>query len=755
MEWYVDVVLPLPIDRLFTYSVPDDFVGRIARGMRLSVPFGRNRTYTAVAYRLHTKKPTDYKVKKILSVLDTEPVLLENQMHLMDWIAEYYICSKGEVMKAMLPAALRPGGEGMTEDYHPHYEICVRLAFHYDEKILNVFFEKLLRAPRQSEALTAYLDLSGLADNPASEPVYVTRRALVSACGSASAVDSLISKGVLEVWRNETGRLPVFDGHLSPPNKLNSYQEQALEAIHSSFTDKDICLLHGVTSSGKTEVYIHLMKECIESEGGQVLFLLPEIALTLHIMRRLQRVFGDDMCVYHSRCSDSERAEIWKRQLGSDPFKVVVGARSALFLPFRNLKLAVIDEEHDASYKQADPAPRYNARNSALMLASFCEAKVLLGSATPSVESYYNALRGRYGFTRIDYRYMGLPLPKIEVVDVFELRRKKIMKGLFSPVLTERIDNVLREGRQAIVFRNRRGYSPIVRCVVCGWTPRCDSCDVSMTWHRRLMRLTCHYCGKTYPLPKVCPECGGSAFDTVGYGTEKVEEEIGKLFPAAVTGRLDIDTASSPAAYERILQDFQDGVTDILIGTQMVTKGLDFDRVGVVGILDADSVMGIPDFRSAERAFQMLQQVAGRAGRRSGQGRVVVQSSQAWLPLYNMIVEGNYSVFFEQELEERRTFNYPPFCRIVCVYLKSRDYAAVDQASQWLGEQMRLVFGERVLGPDAPVIQRVQMQFIRKLMLKIESGVAISPVRKRLVTLRDRLISVFPKVTLYFDVDPM
>lgn len=754
MKWYVDVILPLPLDRLFTYSVPDTWVGKVARGMRLSVPFGRNQTYTAIVCKLHTTEPSGYEVKPFLSVLDTEPTLLENQMRLLDWIAGYYICPKGDVMKAMLPAALRPEGEGLSGGFRSHVENCVRLTFDYEEATLNSVLEGLRKAPRQAEALVVYIDISGLAENPTSEPGIVTRRALVSACGSASAVDSLISKGILEIWQNETGRLPAFDGSPFPPNRLNECQKRAFDTIRASFSEKDICLLYGITSSGKTEVYIHLMKECIES-GGQVLFLLPEIALTLHIMQRLQRFFGNDMCVYHSRCSDAVRAEIWKRQLSPNPFKVIVGARSALFLPFRNLRLAVIDEEHDSSYKQENPAPRYNARNTALVLASFYGAKVLLGSATPSVETYHNALKGRYGLAQMNYRFMGFPLPDIEVVDVFELRRKKIMKGLFSPLLSGRIEEALSEGRQTILFRNRRGYSPVMSCTSCGWIPRCESCDVSLTWHRKLKRLVCHYCGKTYPLPQVCPKCGGNCFNTIGYGTEKVEEEIGKLFPSAATGRLDIDTASSPVAYERILRDFQDGVTDILIGTQMVTKGLDFDHVGVVGILDADSVMGAPDFRSSERAFQMLQQVAGRAGRRFGQGHVVVQTSQAGLPLYNMVVEGSYFDFFRQEIEERRMFNYPPFSRIVCVYLKSRDFAVVDNAAQWLGAQMRIVFGDRVLGPDAPVVQRVQMQFIRKLMLKMEYGAAVLPVRERLAALRDRLTAKYPKVTLYYDVDPM
>lgn len=754
MDRFVDVILPLPLDGLFTYSIPDGMSGRILPGMRLCVQFGRSRNYTALAVRTHHSEPSGYKVKPVLALLDETPSVTAGQMKLIDWLSDYYMCPKGDVMKAVLPAVLRPSGEGSLHEYRPRMEVCVRLSFPYDESHLNDIFESLSRSPKQADMLTVWLDLSGLAENPADEPKIVTKRALLAHCQSPSALTGLIQKGILENWSYESGRLPEHDGRLFPPNALNAQQSDALEGIRQCFTTKDVCLLHGVTSSGKTEVYIHLMKQYME-QGRQVLFLLPEIALTLHIMRRLQRVFGDDMCVYHSRCTDAGRAAIWKRQLSDNPFRIVVGARSAIFLPFRNLGLVIVDEEHDSSYKQSDPAPRYNGRNTALMLAAFSGAKALLGSATPSIESYYNATAGKYGLVEMTRRYMDLPLPEIEVVDVYELRRKKRMSGLLSPVLENYMRQAFEENRQVILFRNRRGYAPMLRCEACGWIPKCDSCDVSLTWHRNMNRLSCHYCGKMYQVPSVCPECGCRHLSSGGYGTEKVEDEIHRIFPKVVTGRLDLDTATSPLAYNQILQDFQDGVTDVLIGTQMVTKGLDFDRVSVVGILSADSIMGAPDFRSAERAFQMMSQVAGRAGRRFSRGHVVIQTRQADNPVYSMVTGGCYGKFYENEVAEREMFRYPPFSRIVSIYLKSPDAVQLDDSALWLGGQLRAVFGDRVLGPDVPYVSRIHMQYLRKLMLKVETGVSMTPVRDRLLQLRSGFANRYRQVTLYFDADPM
>ncbi|MCQ2074913.1 MAG: primosomal protein N' [Bacteroidaceae bacterium] len=737
MRSFVDVILPLPLDGVFTYLVPEEITCSLRPGMVVRVPFGHRRTCPAVVVRSHNDEPVGYRLKKVLSLGSGEPVLTELQMRLLDWISDYYLCPKGDVMKAMLPSILRPGDD-REKAFRPKTETCIRVAGVFDIQDY---------AGRQREMLSAYLELSSDAD-------IVTKKALLEVCNSSSALSALVSKGVLESWKHEIGRLPVFDGKIYPVNKLNSYQESALSSIRKSFSTQDICLLHGVTSSGKTEVYIHLIKECID-RGGQVLFLLPEIALTLHIMRRLQKVFGNDMCVYHSRCSDAERAEIWNRQLGSEPFKLVVGARSAVFLPFRNLSLTIVDEEHDSSYKQDEPAPRYNARNVAMVLSSYSGAKVLLGSATPSMESYYNALNGKYGLAVMEHRFMDIPLPAVDVVDVYELRRKKRMTGILSPLLENYMRDALNGGNQVILFRNRRGFAPVVHCQACGWAPKCDSCDVNLTWHKGLSRLSCHYCGKTYGMPEVCPECGAGSFGFYGYGTEKVEEEVHSLFPNAITGRLDMDTVSSTGAYEQVLQDFQDGVTNVLIGTQMVSKGLDFERVSVVGILNADSMTGNPDFRSAERAFQMMQQVSGRAGRKYGRGHVVVQTGRADDEFYSIVTGGQYSQFYQNEIEERRLFHYPPFYRIVSVCLKSTDNTILDEAAGWMGNQMNMIFPDRVLGPDAPPVTKVQMQYIRRLMLKIETESSLRPVRERLILLRRELESHYSKVSVHYDVDPM
>lgn len=752
VKTFVDVILPLPLDCLFTYLVPDSLTGHIRPGTRIRVPFGHSRTYTGVAVRVHNDEPAGYKVKPIISA-DETVVLVSSQMRLIDWMSEYYLCSKGDVTKAMLPVVLRPGSD-CEREFKPRTECCVRLREQFDQDALNRIFDSLSRARKQYDILIAYLDLSGLADSPGSAPGLVSKRTLLSACNSPSALDSLVDKGVLEYWEHEIGWLPVYSGPVVQPNALNDDQRKAYADICSSFSSKNICLLHGVTSSGKTEVYIHLIKKVLE-QGGQVLFLLPEIALTLHIMNRLQRVFGDAMCVYHSRLSDAGRAEIWKRQLGPNPYRLVVGARSAVFLPFTDLRLAIVDEEHDSSYKQEDPAPRYNARNLTMVLASFFNAKVLLGSATPSLETYSSAMSGKYGLAVMNRRYMDIPLPDIQVVDEYELRRKKRMSGLFSPLLADSIRTALRDGNQVILFRNRRGYANQVSCKSCGWTPKCECCDVGLTWHKRLGRLSCHYCGKLYELPKLCPQCGGTSFGPSGYGTEKVEEEIGRLFPEAVVGRLDTDTVTSSLAYDRIMQDFQEGVTNVLIGTQMVSKGLDFERVSVVGVLSADSIMGAPDFRSAERAFQMMQQVSGRAGRRHGRGLVVIQTRQADDDIYSYVRSGSYRDFYDREIVERQMFNYPPFCKIIYIYLKSADDVQLESAAEWLGCQLRLIFPDRVLGPDAPPVSRIQMQYIRKLMLKIESGVSTAPVRERLRLLRSEFEKRHHRVTLYFDVDPM
>ena len=546
---------------------------------------------------------------------------------------------------------------------------------------------------------------------------------------------------------------PVETGE---PNALSGAQEAALKGIREAFGRKDVVLLEGVTSSGKTEIYIHLMREAVRN-GRQVLYLLPEIALTVQIRRRLGRVFGDSLCVYHSKDSGSERAEIWGRQLSGEPYAVVLGARSAVFLPFTRLGLVIIDEEHDTSFKQQEPAPRYHARSVAIMLARMSGAKTLLGTATPSAESYFNAKSGKYGLVRLLTRHGDMLMPQVDVIDIRDLGRRKMMKGPFSPQLIESVKRALSEGRQAILFKNRRGFAPMVECRDCGWVPRCGCCDVTLTYHKRTGKLTCHYCGNAYQMPAACPACGSARLTTRGAGTEKIEEEVAALFPEARIARMDTDTTLSRSAHEDIIRTFAAGGTDILIGTQMITKGLDFDRVSVVGILDADALLNIPDFRAFEQAYTLMSQVAGRAGRKGRRGLVLLQTRDPELPVVNHVVTYNSEAFYSELLEERKSFNYPPYCRLIYVYMRHRKDETAGMAAAAMGEMLRRWLGERVLGPDKPAVQRVKGMSIRKIMLKLEPGVDLPRVKLYLREARERLsgMDTFSNVQVYFDVDPL
>lgn len=539
-----------------------------------------------------------------------------------------------------------------------------------------------------------------------------------------------------------------------PPAPLTDEQQKAMEGIIDEWQRHDVCLLHGVTSSGKTEIYIHLMQKAIE-EGKQVLFMLPEIVLTTQLTERLRRVFGDRLGVYHSRHTDKVRVELYQKMLTDAPYDIVVGVRSSIFLPFRRLGLIIIDEEHETSFKQQEPAPRYHARNTALVLAKQAGAKALLGSATPSLESYHNALSGKYGLVTLKTRFAGMQLPGIEVVDVQEMRRKKLMPGVFSPQLLGHIREALGQHRQVILFQNRRGYAPVLECRECGWTPRCEKCDVSLTMHRSLRQMVCHYCGTTYSIPAKCPNCEGRSLSTRGYGTERIEEQLQAILPEARIARMDLDTTRSRQGYEQILHDFEEGRTDILIGTQMVTKGLDFDRVSLVGILSADTMLAQPDFRSYERAFQLMEQVAGRAGRKDSVGHVVLQTRDAGNDIVQQVVSHDYEGMYAQQAEERELFRYPPFCRVIFIYLKHRDEGVVEQLSTDFAALLRQVFGERVLGPDTPPVSRVQRLHIRKLILKMELTAPMSAVRERLLVLQGQVLAMpgYRSAQVYYDVD--
>lgn len=647
--------------------------------------------------------------------------------------------------------------ESLARKYHPKTEVYVRLSGKYrDEDLLHAWLNQLKRAPMQLALLTTYLELSrystGLAVHNSDSVMEVSRSALLREGNASPAVlTALCQRGILETYVRDVPRLRDYAG-TGEVHELSEAQDIAFQQINTCFMVQNVCLLHGVTSSGKTEVYIHLVQQEL-ARGRQVLYLLPEIALTTQITERLARVFGDQMGVYHSKFPDAERVEIWKRQVGDHPLSLILGARSALFLPFAHLGLIIVDEEHDASYKQQDPAPRYHARDAAIVLAKMSGAKVLLGTATPAVETYYNVQIGKYGSVVLDRRYGEVSMPEIVVEDVKELRRKKLMKTPFSPRLTEEIREALARKEQVILFQNRRGYAPVVSCRACGWVPRCQKCDVCLTYHQRPDRLVCHYCGATYAVPRQCPQCGGAELRDLGYGTEKIEAAVATCFPEARTVRMDLDTTRSRQAYERIIQDFQQGHTDILIGTQMVTKGLDFDKVRVVGILNADQMMNKPDFRAYERAYQIMAQVAGRAGRRGQYGVIVVQTYQPDAPVIEQIVRNDYVGMYRVQMEERKNFDFPPFCRLINIYMKHRQESVVATASETLAGYLRPIFGDGLLGPERPVVGRVQAQYIRKIMVKLCPEISGSEVRRQLLGALTRLD--MKSVTIYFDVDPV
>ncbi|MCR4993800.1 MAG: primosomal protein N' [Bacteroidales bacterium] len=686
MNHYADVVLPVPLPGLFTYALPESLATQAQAGCRVSVPFGNKRTTVGLIARLHDTAPKGVDLKTVIDLIDTSPVILPQQMMLWQWIADYYICSIGEVFKAALPA-------------------------------------KLKALPKASRRSHSGKSAKGLSDAEATASV------------SPDTLQHLPASS-----------LPV----LSPA------QTDAIAAIRLAWQQHPVCLLQGVTSSGKTELYIHLIDEAIR-RGGQVLYLLPEIVLTSQLTDRLRAVFGERLGVYHSKFSDKERAEVWHRQLSAQPYDIIVGVRSSVFLPFQRLGLVIVDEEHEVNFKQQEPAPRYNARNVAIMMAARAGALTLLGTATPSFESYYNARLGKYGLVQLTERYGQVQLPEIEVVDVSELRRKRLMQGPFSPQLLDAMQAALQAGEQVILFQNRRGYAPQVQCHICGWVPRCPHCDVPLTLHKRSGRITCHYCGYTTEIPLQCPACENPDLRGHGFGTERIEDDLARLFPTARVARMDLDTTRTRTAYEQIIDDFSCHRTDILVGTQMVTKGLDFEHVSVVGILSADTMLHQPDFRAYERSFQMMSQVAGRAGRRQRQGRVFLQTMDANLPLIHHVVAADYEAAYREQMLERREFSYPPFTRFIIVYLKHRTASTVDALAREATLLLRRHFGTRVLGPDEPPVARIQSLYIRRIILKLEHAIPLAQARHLLLETRTQLLSqrLYSAAHIYFDVDPL
>ena len=905
---YVDVILPLPLEGTFTYTATAEMAARLRVGMRVVVPLGKSKTYTGIVAGFHDEPPQQLQakdgktveLKAIADVTDEEPVLLPQQLRLWQWISDYYMSPIGEVMKAALPAGLKD-----EDGWRPRTETYVGVAENFrTERALHIALDMLKRAPAQEKVLVTYLDM--VLKEERGERREVTREELMNTAHCTAAnVKALVDRKILYLYEREVGRLN--NGSEPCPENikpLNEAQQDAYNQVLFQMMKKRVVLLHGVTSSGKTEIYIHLIQKTID-EGRQVLYLLPEIALTVQMMERLKRVFGRRLGIYHSKYSDAERVEIWKKQLSKNPYDVILGARSAVFLPFQRLGLVIIDEEHETSFKQQEPAPRYHARSAGIVMGApsilpqlgeatqleermqrivdhyktahpgsyallrqfssenrncptdaekamwellrrknldvkfrrqhvICDfivdfvclsnnlaieidggyhlsheqleadklrtamlrdmgfrelrftneqvlaqpdevvkrikselaspswgrlegANVLLGTATPSVESYYNALQGKYGLVELNTRYKGMELPEIRVVDVKDLRRRKMMKGPFSPPLLTAMRQALEDGKQVILFQNRRGFAPMVECRVCGWVPKCQNCDVSLTLHKNLNQMTCHYCGFTYTVPTKCPCCGSTELKGRGFGTEKIEDLVCEQFPEARVARMDLDTTRTRNAYERLIGDFSAGKTNVLIGTQMVSKGLDFDRVAVVGILDADSMLNYPDCRAYEHAFMMMSQVAGRAGRKGKRGLVLLQTKNADLPVIRQVVANDWRGFYTDLIEERRMFNYPPFFHLVYVYLKHRHEDVVESAAVYMGGMLRQWFGQRILGPDKPAVARVKTLAIRKIVIKLENGIDLRRVREYLRKAQEQVLQEkrYSAVQIFYDVDPL
>lgn len=762
---FVDCIVPLPLEGVFTYNVPAHLSQKVQVGCRVNVPFGQKKQYAALVTRVHEEQPS-YQTKDILAILDEEKMLLPNQLKLWQWVAEYYMCTLGEVYKAAIPSGLKDK-DGVVR-YKPRTVDCVRLCGEYFNAFrLNSALAAMKAAPKQQLLMIRYIELTGVnaaitVDNP-SILKEITREELLKATGcSSSILKAVCERGLLEEYEKTVDRIPTASipaALILQP--LSDAQQTAMDQIKDVWREKDVCLLHGVTSSGKTEIYIHLISEML-AQGKQVLYMLPEIVLTSQLTDRLRKVFGDRLGVYHSRYTDAERVEVYRKQISENPYDIIVGVRSSVLLPFHNLGMVIIDEEHETSFKQAEPAPRYHARNVALVMARMARAKTLLGTATPSLESYSNAMAGKYGYVSLTTRFGNVCMPEIEVVDIAELKRKKLMNGPFSPLLLREIRQALERKEQVILFQNRRGFAPVVECHVCGWTPQCPHCDVSLTYHKRTNQLTCHYCGFSTSIAQRCPQCDADSLNSKGYGTERIEDVLSSVFPEARVARMDLDTTRSRSAYEGIIKGFQHGDTDILIGTQMVTKGLDFRRVSVVGILNASTMLNQPDFRSYERAYQMMTQVAGRAGRSSGAdghnvrpGRVILQVHDAKQPTVMQVVKGDYEGMFRTQMEERRLFVYPPLCRLVYVYIKHKDESVLEHLAEEMANLLRKVFGHRVLGPDMPPIARVQTMYIRKVCLKLELGANMTEARRRLHEIQ-RYITGKPEyksAVMYYDVD--
>ena len=818
---FANIILPLAVKGKFTYKIPAFLFGKIKSGCRVIVQFGNKKLYSGLVEVLHST-PSDYEnLREIVDVIDVYPIINLKQFLLWDWISSYYMCTKGEVMKAALPSGLSlesetqitlnrdfisanelneaeslliklivnqesvalkampqyisktntllivnelisrnilQTGESINDSYKPREETFIKLSESFPEKALIEILDKLRNAPRQYSVLSTYIRITGY--NNSSEIVPLRKSVLLKESGTTvNGLNGLLQKGVLTSIRKEVGRLQDSLEGNEPVRELSLAQDEALESIREQFRSKDVVLLHGVTSSGKTEIYIHLIEEQLKL-GKQVLYMLPEIALTTQIIERLKHHFGPVTGIYHSRFSDSEKVEIWKKvkeENISKGYRLILGVRSAIFLPFNDLGLIIVDEEHDGSYKQQDPAPRYNARDTAIVLAGLHKAKTILGSATPAVESFFNTETGKYGLTRLLERYGNINLPEIILADTREANRRKLMVSHFTPELLNIMDSALEKGEQIALFQNRRGFAPFIECADCGWVPGCSQCAVKLTYHKGLKKLICHYCGHFYNVPNSCDNCGSTKIITRGFGTEKIEDEIKIVFPKARVCRMDQDTTRAKNSFNKIITDFENRNIDILIGTQMISKGLDFENLTVVGVLNADSMLNYPDFRAYERSYQLIEQVSGRAGRRRKQGKVVIQTADPANNIIRFVLSHNYSGMYKMQIEERKLFMYPPFTRLIRISIRHKEIMKLNIVSEYLGKSLKKYFGERVLGPEAPLVGKIQLWHIKTILIKIEKDKPINKAKLLISVAIDQTHSLkgFSNVRIAIDVDPL
>ena len=812
MSYFIDVILPIPIQKTFTYSITKDEANFLQKGMRVAVSFGKTKMYTGLVFNIHQIAPTLYEAKEIHQILDEAPLVNEEQLKHWQWVSDYYMCSLGDVYRAALPSAFLLESETVLtkneqeidqsillddefliyealqyqsqltihqvvtilgkkkvmpivnslleksviriqeeiyEQYKPKLVKYVRLHANYaTDTSLETLLESLSRAKKQREAVLSFFQLS------ANKKPIKAKDLEVQANVSSTILKSLVYKNIFEFYHIQIDRIS-FKGTTNNLKQLNEFQELALKEVKETFTTKGVTLLHGITSSGKTEVYAKLIQEVLDA-GKQVLFLLPEIALTTQIITRLQMYFGNQISVFHSKYSMNERVEVWKNVLeNKSKAGIILGARSALFLPFSNLGLIVVDEEHETSYKQFDPSPRYNARDAAIVLAKLHDAKILLGSATPSLESYFNAAQKKYGLVALNRRHGNVQLPKIELIDIKEKQRKKEMKGYFSDRMLLLIQEALDAKEQVILFQNRRGYSPVVECKTCGISPECPNCDVTLTFHKYKHELRCHYCNYQRAMPNSCGACGSNTLDTKGFGTEQIEMELKLLFPDFKIGRMDLDTTRGKYGYQKIIGAFESKEIDVLVGTQMLSKGLDFENVSLVGILNADTMLNFPDFRAHERAYQMMVQVSGRAGRSKKQGNVAIQTYNPNHQILQQVSTTSYAEMYKEQLQDRWEYKYPPYYRLIKITLTHRDYNKVDKGINWLAKAFQQSFGEYVLGPTAPAVSRIRNRYIKNLVIKVPPKQSLANTKNQITKIKNTFeaVSDFRPIRFIIDVD--